>query len=107
MKDEYYEMENDRSHTLNKEWLFFKTDENCSIHLHVYEWNSGEYEIPSIDCSQTPNSTLNLYFEDRTYSISYSIKALPKFEKFFQLMYIWDVSAPSEDIDELYLKQEL
>ena len=104
VKDDYYKMENGQLKTINKQWLFFKTDTNCSIHFHVYEWNSGDDQERSLSCIETDNSTMTLIFEDRTYEIKYSLMALPKAERFFQLMYIWDISAPLEDLGELYLK---
>ena len=104
VKDDYYKMENGQLKTINKEWLFFKTDTNCSIQIHVYEWNSGDDQEHSLSCSEAENTTMTLTFEDRTYSIKYSLKALPKAERFFQLMYIWDISNPLEDLGELYLK---
>lgn len=49
-----------------------------------------------------------LKFEDRTYAVEFFVRDLPKPTRFFNLMYIWDVSSPSEsDGDELALKQEM
>jgi hypothetical protein len=46
-----------------------------------------------------------LKFEKSTYEVEYTVKKLAEPTRFFNLKYIWDVTAPYEnDGDELALK---
>ena len=62
-------MKNNQLYQINKEWLFFKAGETCSILLEVYDYDSGDTKTPSVSCSETESSMLNFTFGDRMYTL--------------------------------------
>ena len=107
VKDDYFELHANKSMKINQEWLFYKT-QDCSISLNLYEWKTEEYKTPQIDCNNQKHGHLEMKFGDHTYKVKYSVKEMPKFEKYFQLMYLWDLSTPVvKEGDDLYIRQQI
>ena len=89
---------------INQEWMFYKA-QVCSISLNLYDWKSEKYETPKIDCNSKKHGQVEMKIGENTYKIKYSVKQMPKFEKYFQMMYLWDLTTPAvKKGDDLYLR---
>lgn len=73
--------------------------------MNLYDWKSEVSKKPKIDCFNKKHGHLKLKFGKQTYKIKYSVKEMPKFEKYFQVMYLWDLTNPAVKAgDDLYIR---
>ena len=73
--------------------------------MNLYDWKSEETKKPKIDCNNQKHGHLEMAFGEQTYKIKYSVKEMPKFEKYFQVMYLWDLTNPAvKNGDDLFIR---
>ena len=103
--DNYIKFKGNEVKDLDLEWLFAVQSDNCKIEVEFYDWEDDKHFTENIDCATERDGKLTLQMKEGKYVMDYTVKRLAEPTRFFNLMYIWDVTAPFEDDgDELYLK---
>lgn len=103
--DEYASFKGNETVDYEKNWLFYKSAENCSIEVVFYDYYADENKGVKIDCAETDNGNMKVSFNEKHYEIVYAVKHLTEPTRFFNLMYLWDMTKATEnDGDGLSLR---
>jgi hypothetical protein len=73
--------------------------------VQFYEYHADQSHSVELDCAETDNKKMNIAFSDRKYEIEFAVKHLAEPTRFFNLMYLWDMTRTTEsDGDGLSLR---